>query len=180
MNKMPFGKQPYVAHKIIPVGSMDHGNFEAQWRADKTVNVRRFDRTVKAGGCNGQITMIVVRRKVAAVTAMIVMALLLAGRVHAEPLKISYAVLAAGQLADIKTTQHTVAAGCVESNPLIGAEATMPRLITLKLVTLAPTIIGMAVLERHGHPKIARRLGYVMGALGGGAAVWNATRSCGR
>lgn len=65
---MTFGKQVFVAARCASEGESrvaleDLQRFEAEWRRDKTVNVRRFRRSVRAGGTSLVVVMVVVRRK---------------------------------------------------------------------------------------------------------------------
>lgn len=60
---MTFGKQPFVAIHIVENGN---DTFAAQWKKDPTVNVRIFNRVVRAGGASISVKVVVVRRKVAA------------------------------------------------------------------------------------------------------------------
>lgn len=83
------------------------------------------------------------------------------------------AVLAAGY-ADMLTTQLNlhVTPGAYEQNPLV------PSAPTANLVVGSAGYVGAAVavylLERHGHPKLAKAFGYGMASVGATCAVRNA------
>jgi len=67
--KITFGKQPFVASRVVPVNAPrvvleDADRFREEWKADRTVDVRAFSRNVRAGGCSTAVVVIVVRRKV--------------------------------------------------------------------------------------------------------------------
>lgn len=65
--KITFSKQPLVA---VHVSATNDPNpqpreaFIAEWRKDKSVQLRIFNRGVRAGGCSAGVIMVVVRRKV--------------------------------------------------------------------------------------------------------------------
>lgn len=66
--KIPFGELNFVTARCASEGESrialeDLMRFEAEWRKDTTVTVRRFRRHVRAGGTSLVVIMIVVRRK---------------------------------------------------------------------------------------------------------------------
>lgn len=66
--KITFGKLPFVAARVAAEGGSMHERdnirtFEREWKADPTVEVRRFKRSVRAGGTSLEAVMVVVRRK---------------------------------------------------------------------------------------------------------------------
>lgn len=63
--KTGWGGQPFVAAQAFNDLNKDAAKLYAmQWRADPTVQVRQFQRSVRGGGAALTVTMIVVRRKV--------------------------------------------------------------------------------------------------------------------
>lgn len=63
---MKFSDMPLVACSLFmtEIEEEQRAVFESEWRADKTVLVRKFRRNVRAGGTWISVWMIVVRRKV--------------------------------------------------------------------------------------------------------------------
>lgn len=92
----------------------------------------------------------------------------------------SYAALTAGQVADGEETIRAFFRGCVESNPLLGAQQrNIARVAWTKTFVIGGTSVLMRVMDRKGHPKVAKVLGYFGGAVGAGAALYNSQQSCG-
>lgn len=76
-----------------------------------------------------------------------------------------YAVVIAGNVADIWTTQRAFDRGLVEGNPLLGQHPKFSTLVATKVATTAVTILAMRTLASHGHPTLAKVLGYTLGGV---------------
>lgn len=62
--KITFKKQQLISvHVSAKSDSRTREQFTAEWRKDKSVNVRTFQRVVRAGGCGSPVVVVVVRRK---------------------------------------------------------------------------------------------------------------------
>jgi hypothetical protein len=85
-----------------------------------------------------------------------------------------YAALVAGQTADAATTAANYRRGFTESNPLFGRNPPLARVLTVKAAETAAIAILMRRLERTGHPRAAKALGYFGGVAGAIPAVINA------
>lgn len=104
----------------------------------------------------------------------------LATAASAEPLRVPAWVLVGGQAADAVTTLTNLHAGCVEANTWTYGSS-MPsvgRVVAVKAAGVGVSLWVMHWLDRHDHPHAARVVGYVGGAIGGGAAVSNALQHC--
>lgn len=88
--------------------------------------------------------------------------------------------LGAGQAFDIWTTRDALRRGCVEGNAAVfGSSApTTSALIGRKVAVMAPIAVASVVLQRTGHLKIARAIGYAGGGVGAAAGIANLR--CGR
>ena len=84
-----------------------------------------------------------------------------------------YAALLGGEAADIGTTLAAKKRGAVESNPLLGDFG--PAAIAGKVGTAAAMALAMRYLANHGHPTLAKALGYGSGAALGAVAAHNTT-----
>ena len=84
-----------------------------------------------------------------------------------------YAALLGGEAADIGTTLAAKARGGREGNPLLGDFG--PGAIAAKAGSAAGMALLMRYLANHGHPTLAKALGYGSGAGLGAAAVHNTT-----
>ena len=82
-----------------------------------------------------------------------------------------YAALAGGQAADILSTIYAKQHGAREGNPLLGNFG--PKDIALKAGLTLPMILLMRHLDKTGHDKLAKWLGYGSGAALGGVAANN-------
>jgi hypothetical protein len=84
-----------------------------------------------------------------------------------------YAALLGGEAADIGTTLAAKSRGGKESNPLLGDFG--PGAIAGKAGTALAMTLLMRYLAGHGHPTLAKSLGYGSGAGLGAVAAHNAT-----
>lgn len=82
-----------------------------------------------------------------------------------------YAALAGGEAADILSTLHAKAHGAHESNPILGDFG--PGAIALKAGMAVPMAVLMRQLDKSGHDKLAKFLGYGSGAGLGAVAARN-------
>ena len=83
-----------------------------------------------------------------------------------------YPVLLGGQTADAVTTWHVLAGGRgVEANPLLPRDPT--KIAFVKAGTVVVQLYLLRYLAQSGHQKLARWLGYGIGAAGASAALWN-------
>jgi hypothetical protein len=86
-----------------------------------------------------------------------------------------YVALVGGAAADLGTTYVGFQHGAVEGNRLTGFGGTQnikPLIVTKALGTVAVSSI-VWYLAGHGHPKLAKALGYTVGGMWGTAAVLN-------
>lgn len=84
----------------------------------------------------------------------------------------AYSVMVVGNVADIWTTHQAFGRGAQENNGI----TTTSRIGLLALSKVSAVIaVGMAMrlLERHGHPRIARVVGILDGGATAAAAVHN-------
>ena len=93
----------------------------------------------------------------------------------------STAVLVSGQAFDIISTQQAIQRGCVEGNPLFRTQTpSVGRLVAAKtLFVVAPTITASMLLQKHGHPRIAKVFSYGGGAVGYSVGAMNFANECG-
>lgn len=85
-----------------------------------------------------------------------------------------YLALGAGEAADAGSTALALSrSGTQEGNPLLPQNAA--SIAGLKAAITIPMMIGMHYLAEHGHPTIAKVIGYGGGALGAGIAAHNMT-----
>lgn len=86
----------------------------------------------------------------------------------------------AGQFADGKATTFKLSHGCGESNSrAFGQQPANANVWMVKGVTLASMTGTLWLLQKNGHPKVAKWLGIFGGAVGFGAAGYNLTVNCG-
>lgn len=97
-----------------------------------------------------------------------------------QPLKLAPILfMAGGQLADGLTTTYKIQQGCGESNTrAFGQQPTNASLWLVKGVTVASLTATLVMLQKTGHPKVAKWLGVFGGSVGLGAAAYNLTVSC--
>lgn len=84
----------------------------------------------------------------------------------------AYTVMVTGNVADLWTTKAAFDAGAREGNGL----TTTSRIAPLALSKVSAVVgigLAMRLLEQHGHPRIAKALGFVDGGVTFGAAVHN-------
>ena len=85
-----------------------------------------------------------------------------------------YVVLIGGNVADVVTTQQCLQRiGCHELNQAFGQYPSATRLIVAKSISAGAMIVLMRVFETHGHPRLAKFMGYVGGGVTFAAAVHN-------
>jgi len=77
-----------------------------------------------------------------------------------------YVVLIAGQTADAVTTARNYGRGFTESNPMFGTAPSLGRVLTIKTAETAGLSLLVWQLQRTGHPKMAKFIGY-FGGIGG-------------
>jgi hypothetical protein len=83
-----------------------------------------------------------------------------------------YVADAAGDLADGLSTYAALKTGhASEGNPLLPNSGA--GVLAIKAASILPEALAMRWLAGHGHPTIAKVLGYGLGAAGGAAAVHN-------
>ncbi len=108
--------------------------------------------------------------------ACVLCALLLPALAHAEDRRftVSLGTFAAGQAFDVWSTRVGLSRGCLEGNPLYGsARPSLGRMVAVKSVLLAPTVVAAVWLHKTGHPTAAQVLGYSGGGLGFGVGARN-------
>src|SRR3990167_555373 len=83
-----------------------------------------------------------------------------------------YAAVIGGNAADALTTMQAIRSGRGrEGNPLLPQS---PAAIAgMKAALTVPEVWAMRALTKAGHPRIAKAIGYGIGALGGAMAVRN-------
>lgn len=81
-----------------------------------------------------------------------------------------YLAFAGGQAADAITTAQAIGRGAREGNPLLGKS--LASILATKGGIDLLTLLAMRKLSAN-HPKVAKTLGYVGGAVGGAAALHN-------
>lgn len=87
--------------------------------------------------------------------------------------------LVTGQAADGGTTIYKIAHGCGETNTNVyTANPTSGRIWLAKAATTSAVAFNMAILQKTGHPKLAKWFGVFGGSVGFGAAAYNLTVSC--
>lgn len=86
--------------------------------------------------------------------------------------------LVAGQSSDTVSTLRNRQMGCVESNPTLGREVGAQRLVATKVVVTGLSLFAMRRLEKSGHPRWAKTLGFAGGAVGFAAAATNLAAQC--
>jgi hypothetical protein len=90
------------------------------------------------------------------------------------------AALVAGQAFDVWTTQHALGRGCREGNAgLYGAQPSTGRLVAMKTVMVLPAALAGVWLQKGGHPRLARAIGYGAGSVGVMAGAMNLALACG-
>ena len=85
--------------------------------------------------------------------------------------KAPYLVHAAGNLADGLSSYAASKQGGQERNPLLPNNGA--AILAIKAASTIPEALLMRLLAKHGHEKIAKALGYGLGAAGGAAALGN-------
>jgi len=80
-------------------------------------------------------------------------------------------VHAAGNLADGLSSYGALKRGGHEMNPLLPNNAA--GVLAIKAASTIPEALLMRYLAKHGHPKLAKALGYGLGAAGGAATIGN-------
>lgn len=113
---------------------------------------------------------------------------LMASVVQAETLRdrslhvTPYAVLAAGQTADVWSTTRNFSRGCTEANRGVfgSAQPSVGRLVAVKALGMLPSVVVTALLQKAGHQKAANVVGAIGGAVGFGAAGFNLSVDCRR
>jgi hypothetical protein len=84
-----------------------------------------------------------------------------------------YVVMVGGNAFDIKTTKDCFDTGrCHEGNGLTSTNQIVPLALSKASATLAVGL-AMRLLERHGHTRIAKIIGYVDGSVTFAAAAHN-------
>lgn len=107
-------------------------------------------------------------------------ALLMASTVHAQdtPHRLAniapYVAMISGNVADLVTTKNAFDRGAVEGNPLTGfsGQQRIAPLLAEKVVATALEAYMMHALERSGHPRIAKVMGYAAGTVTFSAAIY--------
>lgn len=98
-------------------------------------------------------------------------------RVYAAPIDWKAAVaLAVGQSADAVTTVRALHTGrCNEGNSAIyGAQPSAGRVIATKAAITGGVLLAMHLIASKARtPRAATVMGWIVGAAGGGAAMWN-------
>jgi hypothetical protein len=122
--------------------------------------------------------------KAKGVTLLLIVFLAVARPVQASWDLKPYAVLIAGQMADVTTTVHqinTPALHCREANPLFGAHPSTMKLVLPKVALVAGVSLLLRVAETKGTRvgrNVAKAFGYAIGAMGATAGAIN-YRTCG-
>lgn len=97
--------------------------------------------------------------------------LLIASTASADPKP--YAVMLAGNVADLWTTKVALDTGRAhEGNPALSRQG-IGTITIAKTCSVAVITLAMRVLETHGHPKVAKAIGYIDGGVTFGAAAHN-------
>ena len=89
-------------------------------------------------------------------------------------LLIPYTALVAGSAADVVSTYYGLQGNCRESNPLFGKEPSAVTIVASKALVVAPIAVAMHFANKHGHPKVAKFMGYYGGGLGVAMGARNA------
>lgn len=108
--------------------------------------------------------------------SVIITALLLcAAPAHAQSLsKIApYVTVAVASYADWKTTDNALATGQFHEGQPTVYRQDMRTITILKASQVATIVTVMWALQKTGHPKAAKFVGYLDGGVAGGAAVHN-------
>lgn len=97
-----------------------------------------------------------------------------ASSVSAQPINWSaYTVMAAGNVADLWTTQSALSSGRAhEGNPALSRQG-IGTITVAKTCGVAVIGVAMRLLETHGHAKAARILGWMDGGVTFTAALHN-------
>lgn len=78
-----------------------------------------------------------------------------------------YLALLGGQAGDVGSTLYNLHRGYHELNPVLGGrEDNIPRIVATKAATTAGMMLLMRLLAAHGHPGLAKLMGYTGGAMG--------------
>ena len=85
--------------------------------------------------------------------------------------KAAHLVHAAGNLADGLSTYRALSRGGEEMNPLLPNHG--GAVLGIKAASILPEALLMRFLASKGHPKLAKALGYGLGAAGGLATIGN-------
>lgn len=85
----------------------------------------------------------------------------------------AYSVMVAGNVADLWTTQSALASGRAhEGNPALQRQG-IGTITVAKVCGVVAIGVAMRTLAQHGHPKVARVLGFVDGGVTFTAAMHN-------
>jgi len=83
-----------------------------------------------------------------------------------------YIFMASGNAADLWTTHEALASGhAYERNPLLSQD--IGKIAAVKIASTVATAVMMHVMDKLGHPKIAKTLGYAAGSVTWGVAAHN-------
>lgn len=85
----------------------------------------------------------------------------------------AYSVMAAGNMADLWTTKIALDSGRAhEGNPALERQG-IGTITVAKTCGVAVVVVAMRYLETHGHPKVAKTLGFIDGAVLFGVSAHN-------
>jgi len=83
-----------------------------------------------------------------------------------------YIVMVSGNAADLWTTHDALAHGAHENNPLWKNDG-IGKITAVKIVGTVGIAVMMQLLDKLGHPKAAKALGYIDGSITWGVAAHN-------
>jgi len=83
-----------------------------------------------------------------------------------------YIVMVSGNAADFWTTHEALARGAHENNPLWKNDG-IGKITAVKIVGTVGIAVMMQLLDKLGHPKAAKALGYIDGSITWGVAAHN-------
>lgn len=84
----------------------------------------------------------------------------------------AYSVMVAGNVADIWTTHQAFSRGAQEGNGLTSTQR-IGSIAISKACAVFAVGMTMRLIERHGHPRIAKAVGWFDGSVTFGAALHN-------
>lgn len=84
----------------------------------------------------------------------------------------AYTVMVCGNVADLWTTQQAFSRGGHEGNGITATSQIGPLAVS-KVSAVVGVGLAMRLLERHGHPKLARAIGFIDGGVTFSAALHN-------